>query len=177
MAKGKGIDLKQRCEILAALISGVQEAYLSATEEQKSFIETTIGAALWYLPTIRAGYISIELVKRFQDQKDTKASEEHIYPRKISASELLNMDKSEINAEVILQLYIDKYSKICLITPDENKAAIKYQKKGSFKTPIDVYNQANIQLVTITEKEFQRLKKKDKSVIEVLLARTPITQI
>jgi len=139
----KTIIAKQRCKMLAALISGVHEAYTSPTTtvDQKSFIETTIGAALWYIPKINesfSGLISKKLLESFccQNLDKVKISDEHIYPRKISASKLLEMDKEKITADEVYKNYVDFFCKLCLITPQENKRAIKYQKKGIFKTPI-----------------------------------------
>ena len=82
--------LRIKCEALADLITGVQKNYKTATPEQKAFIETTIGAALWYLPELEnsfSGYISVNLLEQFKIGNQ-KISKDHLYPRKISAQEL-----------------------------------------------------------------------------------------
>lgn len=180
----KTIIAKQRCEMLAALISGVHEAYSSpsTTEDQKSFIETTIGAALWYIPKINesfSGLISKKLLESFscQNSNEVKISEEHIYPRKISASKLLEMDKEKITADEVYKYYVDFFCKLCLITPQENKRAIKYQKKGIFKTPIQVYKDAKIELVRMNGNDYKLVKKKNQITIERLLKQAPVLDI
>ena len=173
----KNQKVKDRCDILAVLISGVQEAYLLSTDEQKAFIETTIGAALWYIPKVEesfSGLISKASVESFSSE-NPQISEEHIYPRKLSASQLLKM--KIINGKKVYDLYRRKYCKICLITPEENKRAIKYQKEKIFKTSIAAYGNAGIKLINITKSEYQLLKKNNKEIIDKLLRRREITKI
>ena len=158
----------ERCEILASLISGIKGEYNKETtsEYQKAFIETTIGAALWYLPEPEysfAGYISKNCLESLKEEKP-KISKEHIFPRKLSAKSLL-IEKVNLDGNQLFELYIKKYCKLCYITPEENKKATKYQKDGDFdpKNLLKVYNETGIELIKISSKEFEVLRKNKSS--------------
>ncbi|MBB5226538.1 hypothetical protein DYE50_06555 [Treponema ruminis] len=169
----------ERCEALAELVLGVKDKYKNATDNQKAFIETTIGAALWYLPELEnsfTGYISINCLKTFKDGKP-KISEEHLFPRKISARELLK--EKEINGNKVFSLYKEKFCKLCFVTSEENKQAKTHQKPENFEPHdlIKIYNMANISLIKITKEEYNQLKKKNKDILNELLNRLPIKEI
>ena len=77
--------VKNKCSALLKLIRGIQEFYSSANPEQRRFIETTVGAAIWYLPknnkVLFTGKISLDAIKK------NERSEDHLFPRKIAATE------------------------------------------------------------------------------------------
>lgn len=59
--------LKERCKALADVVESVGPIYHSATttKDQRHFIETIIGAALWYLPVpdeCWTGKVSVEAI-------------------------------------------------------------------------------------------------------------------
>ena len=60
--------VKNKCSALLKLIRGIQEFYFSANPEQRRFIETTVGAAIWYLPknnkVLFTGKISLDAIKK-----------------------------------------------------------------------------------------------------------------
>ncbi len=80
--------VKNKCTALLKLIIGIQEFYKTSNDGNKRFTETTIGAAIWYLPkdktVLFTGKISKEAIQRGEK------SEDHPYPRKIAATELPN---------------------------------------------------------------------------------------
>ncbi len=149
---------KERCEALAAMISGVKKAYSKINADQKSFIETTIGAAIWYLPKIE-GWFSGYISKDALEKNNGKYSEEHIFPRKVSAKELLN--EKSLDGKYVFESYKKRYCKICILTPEENKKAIKFQKENKFTRPEDVYAKLPVSFKEISEDEYKKLKKKD----------------
>ncbi|MBX7153252.1 hypothetical protein K1X84_16615 [bacterium] len=166
-----------RCNVLADLLNAVRPIYICANFGQKALIETTIGAAIWYIPKMDesfSGLISRKVIKSFRD-KNPQISEEHIYPRKVSAKELLNMGK--ISGDQMLHLYRTKYCKICLITPSENKQAIQFQKVNAFSSPGVVYKKAGIELVNITKDELKALKKGNPQVLNLLEHRENALQL
>ena len=75
---GNGLDgfdekIRERCEALIAVVQGVRPFYQQATEYNKAFIETTVGAALFYLPTRKSlwtGKISREAKERGEKSPD-----------------------------------------------------------------------------------------------------------
>ncbi len=53
-AQQRKIKLKERCDALADIVESVNPVYHNpvTTEDQRQFIETMIGAAIWYLPVV-----------------------------------------------------------------------------------------------------------------------------
>jgi len=142
-------QLNNKCEALLHLVKGIQEFYKSTNDTNKSFIETTVGAAIWYLPKKRdllfTGKISKEAMKKGEK------SEDHLYPRKITAQEILQFDWEDENnpVETLSNLYIEKYGRYNYVSKMENKRLIKYQKIGVFVDPETAYENAGIELVDL----------------------------
>ena len=139
--------VKNKCEALLNLIIGIQPFYHNTNNDKKRFIETTIGAAIFYLPkknsVLFTGKISKEAFRK------NEKSEDHLYPRKIAASELLDIkwDKKKDPIQSLDNLYIEKYGKYNYVSKSENKKLIKYQKIGVFKGPEKAYQSAGIELI------------------------------
>ena len=118
--------VKNKCTALLKLITGIQEFYKTSNDDNKRFTETTIGAAIWYLPkdkkVLFTGKISKEAIQRGEK------SEDHPYPRKIAATELLNFKwDSEVDAvETLAHLFMNKYGKYNYVA----------KRHGSFLVPI-----------------------------------------
>ena len=139
--------VKNKCEALLNLIIGIQPFYHKSNNETKGFIETTIGAAIFYLPkknsVLFTGKISKEALSK------NEKSEDHLYPRKIAASELLDIkwDKKKDPIQSLANLFIEKYGKYNYVSKSENKKLIKYQKIGVFNSPEKAYQSAGIELI------------------------------
>lgn len=175
------IKLKERCQTLANIVREVSKIYKKpqSTENQKHFIETMIGAALWYLPVVDecwSGKISVEAVQSFHPENNTKPAltSDHEYPRKIAAADLLTRDLEATGdlAESLYHLYKNKYGRINYITPRENKALMRYQRKGVFENPTISYQKVGIKLISITKAELSKIKARDHETIESLLKRS-----
>jgi hypothetical protein len=148
---GNGLDgfdekIRERCEALIAVVQGVRPFYQQATEYNKAFIETTVGAALFYLPTRKSlwtGKISREAKERGEKSPD------HPFPRKIAAAEILSMDWKNDTDPVnsLSKLYKEKYGVYNYVSKRENKALQQVQKKGLFTTPEEAYEQVGIELI------------------------------
>src|SRR5688572_17164277 len=87
--------LKERCEILEKIIDSISNTYKdkNITPDQKTFIETIIGAALWYLPHTHkywTGRISKDAKEALTLNRKSNLTKEHQYPRKLAAKELLS---------------------------------------------------------------------------------------
>jgi hypothetical protein len=174
------IKLRERCQTLANIVREVSKIYNQdqSSENQKHFIETMIGAALWYLPVVDecwSGKISVEAIQSFHpdSNKQPKLTSDHEYPRKIAAADLLtrDFDASDDLAENLYLLYKSKYGRINYITPRENKALTQYQRKGVFENPSVSYQKVGIKLISITKAELLKIKSRDRETIELLLKR------
>ena len=83
--------------------------------------------------------------------KKGEKSEDHLYPRKITAQEILQFDWEDENnpVEILSNLYIEKYGRYNYVSKMENKRLIKYQKIGVFVDPETAYENAGIELVDL----------------------------
>jgi hypothetical protein len=169
----KNTVIKGRCKILAEIINSLKDIYKDSNENQKAFVETIIGAAIWYIPKPKeswTGKISIEAIKSFlnKNNKNPKLSEEHDIPRKIAAKELLETDKF-LTSEYVEKKYLSRYCKLHYITPEENKKAIKFQKTDVYRNSNEVYKMANIKLIKINIEILKQIKKGNTKTIQELL--------
>lgn len=170
---------RERCDALFDVIKGIVPAYNKGriTENQRQFIETIIGAAIWYLPHGKEYWtkrISIAAIKEHHPHEgieNPKLTKDHQYPRKIAAKELLEMKLNKLSGERILDLYKKKYSKFNYITPRENRMLLRFQRKGKFTEPLRAYKQAGVKLVEISEDDLRRVVRREKSLIEKLLKK------
>ena len=130
-----------KCEALAKTIVSLQPLYLDASNDggQKAYIETMIGAGLWYLSKgIWTGNISVNALELFlpeSGENKPQYTEDHEYPRKVSGMELLNKDWSGDTdiTDSLIELFQSRYGKVNYVTKNENSdckvslKALKYQ--------------------------------------------------
>ena len=140
--------VKTKCEALLNLIICIQPFYHKSNDEKKRFIETTIGAAIFYLPKKNSVLFTGKISK--EAKRKSEKSEDHLYPRKIAAAELLNIkwDKIKDPNQNLVNLFIKKYGRYNYVSKSENKKLIQFQKSGVFKDPKKAYQRAGIELVT-----------------------------
>jgi hypothetical protein len=180
-AQQREAKLKERCDILADIVESVGPIYRSVTttEDQKRFIETMIGAALWYLPdpngcwTKKATVEAINSHHPHSGDQTPKLTADHEYPRKIAAADLLAKYLSaDTNVrEKLLPLYLSRYGGFNYITPRENRALMRYQRTEKVIDPLTVYGKAGVKLVSITRAELSKIKARDLYTIEQLLEK------
>jgi len=181
MNKKKGIKGEKdqiiygRCKIVAEIIKRIKDIYMDGNENQKAFIETIIGAAIWYIPKPNnywTGYISIEAIKSFliKTKEKPKLSEEHDIPRKFAAKELLESNEI-LTAEYVEKQYLKKFCKLHYITPEENKKVIKFQKTNVYNGSKKAYKKANIELIKINTEQLKQIKQKNEKIIKELLKK------
>lgn len=165
--------IEERCHALAEILKAVRPIYRYASSEEKRFIETIIGAAIWYIPAppdAWTGYISAETVKLFGSENDRPTiSEEHVIPRKIAARKLLT---KSISGRALMTVFCKKYCKIHYITPRENKILMRFQKEPTFIASSKIYQKAGIRLLKITSKELSHIKRRDMTTMKNLLQRS-----
>lgn len=90
-----------------------------------AFLETIIGAAIFYLPNRVnehfSGYISIDAIKFYI--KTGKLVKDHILPRRRSASIVLNSEYSLVNLK---DDFHNKFASFMYVTTRENKLLVNY---------------------------------------------------
>jgi hypothetical protein len=57
------------------------------------------------------------------------------------------------------------------ITPRENRALMRYQKRDEFIDPLTAYGKAGIKLISITRGELSKVKARDLHTIDQLLLK------
>ena len=136
------------CALSAKLI---QPLYFQCIENNDkdgiTQLEYEIGCGIFQLPKKKKllynGYVSKAALENGERCAD------HMYPRKISAYELLNTNWDEVNdpEEYLKDLYWNKFGKYNYVTKDENNRLVPYQRRVVFTTWREAYSKANIQLV------------------------------
>lgn len=166
------IKLNERCEVLAKTIKQISPFYKKASKNQRQFLETIIGAAIWYLPKNNREYwthrISVNAIKNHLKAKP-KLTEDHAYPRKLAAEKLLKI--RTISPEIIIRLYKTKFGLFNLITSEENRKLMPFQRKENYKNWHSAYKRVGIKLLKIGIDELNRIKKRDRKTIKKILER------
>ena len=137
--------IRAKCEAVLKLVIGVQQYYNSTDDkDRKAIIETTIGAAIWYLPKSKKYLFTGKISKEAIDKGEK--SEEHLFPRKIAAKKILefNWTAETEPVEKFMTLYIEEYGRYNYVSKAENKKLAKFQKDEKFDT---AYERAGIELV------------------------------
>lgn len=166
-------NIDARCDVLVKIIKAIRPIYFEVSIYQRDLIETTIGAAIWYIPkpySAWTGKISLAAIESFRPspKSEPKLSEEHVFPRKAAARELLT---STLNFSIFRKLYREQYGKLHYVTPLENKILARFQNVNILKKQKDVYKAAGIKLINISTEELRQIKKRNKSVINYLCKR------
>jgi hypothetical protein len=163
--------LKEKIEILSRGIINTRDDYFGegVTEKQKGLLETLVGAGIWYLPSsieLYNGMISEAAFNAIQvDPYGTKLVEEHGYPRKVAGNRVYNeyFDQITYDGEGLMNLYINNFGRFNLVLKEENNKLKPYQKVSSFTNEEVAYQQAGINLMPFSQKQyndFKRLRRK-----------------
>ena len=159
------IKLKERCEVLENLVASIYNVYSDATIDQKRFIQTMLGAAIWYLPHSEIKYwtgnISEQALENLKQNPKTKLTKEHQFPRKIAAQKILSFFGKKKNWDTpFIELYEKEFALFNYVTPTENKKLAKHQTEDKFETIEKAYENANIKLIHIDNVELKKYRKK-----------------
>ena len=160
-------NLKEKTEILSEVISLTASLYerKGLTSLQKAFLETLIGAGIWYLPkdknVLFSGKISKLALAQLQiDPKNTKLVEEHgKYPRKVSGRALYTeyLDEIRKDGSRLVELYLNEMGKFNYVLKIENTRLSRFQRTDKFIDEETAYRLAGIEMVAITLEEVNRL--------------------
>lgn len=162
----------ERCEGLFNVVQSIRPLYDNANAGQRAFLETMIGAALWYIskPTNAwTGYISENAIRSYHPKTkgSPKLSEEHVHPRKQAAIKLLHHDA--LNGTILAELFNSKFGRVHYLTPAENKAVARYQRSGVFVSSEETYRVTNIRLIQVSHDNLRQIKARNAQAIETVL--------
>ncbi len=87
--------------------------------------------------------------------------------RKVAARLLL--ENLKLDGDTLFDLFTNKYGRLHYITPDENKAVIRFQKDSVFTEPENAYRSAGIQLINVVAADLKAIKKRDAKTIDAYL--------
>ncbi len=173
-------NLEERCSILAEIVQRIAPVYSDpgTSENQRQLIETMIGAAIWYMPQggeFWTSHISVGAIRTFHPASGVvkpKLTQDHEFPRKVAANELLNLNWQHVadpGAE-LLQRYREKYGRFNYITSTENRQLMRFQRTTAFSASAKAYEEAGIILRAITRDDLARLKLRDESFVASLVS-------
>lgn len=167
-----------RCSVIAELVQRMQPFCQAegTLDYQRQHVETIIGAGLWYIPngglwTGQVSQAAIHLHHPTEGQLHPKLTQDHYYPRKAAARELLKTDWTAIEdpAYEVTKRYTELYGRFNYVTPSENRALMPFQKADRFGTPEQAYSDAGVVLVKVSPEQLQRIKARDELTIRALL--------
>tara|TARA_B110000240_G_C13341819_1_gene385843 strand:+ start:101 stop:613 length:513 start_codon:yes stop_codon:yes gene_type:complete len=164
--------LDRKCKLLEILILDMTKRYSDlendfnlsneSKEEGKAFLETIIGAAIFYLPGGKKLFNNQISKDAWNSGKPkSKLTKEHFYPRKWSAKQLLTQDVIHFkgDGETLKQLYLNKYGLYNLVTSKENTSLRELQKNFDEYTSWDeLYTDKEIN-IKLLNKGFDEIKK------------------
>lgn len=169
-----------KCEVLQEIILHIKDLYDSEDNEdnedkseeikdKKNFIETLIGAGIFYLgggQAMYGGYISEKALKQLNGGKELKdLVKDHRYPRKQSAKKLLKSDYKKFDEKSLLVLYKEEYGKYNYVTKAENNELKKASKKFSLKGKNDdwkiLYKYAEVEPLPMELEELKKIVKEN----------------
>lgn len=121
----KTTSRSEKYEALSKLLMPIRRVYRKLNIDiQKRYIETVIGAAIFYLPQSRqnfSGFASIGAIKQYLTKGNLV--KDHIIPRRKSAMEIL---KSNMDAKEVERQYEKHFSKYMFVSSKENHALKNY---------------------------------------------------
>jgi hypothetical protein len=124
----KSSILPDKVKSLVNLLGAVRDVYSSQDETGKNFIETVIGASIFYLPhpvnECFNGYCSIKALN--EKIKNKRIVREHITPRKYAAREILDAGYMLNNFP---SDFSERFRRFMYLTSEENKKTVNYTEK------------------------------------------------
>lgn len=159
-------SLNQKTEVLAKLISLTTDLYHNGdcTPLQLAFLETLVGAGIWYLPSDRRilfnGKISRAALTQLKaDPKGTRLVEEHYIPRKVAGRALYKLCSGGKgpDGQALMELYLSRFGRFNYVLKHENSRLAKYQRADKFIDEETAYRMAGIEMEHITIEELEEL--------------------
>jgi hypothetical protein len=171
--------LNERSIVLYEILKSTVDKYFDSklNSGQRGLYETSIGAAIWYLPsgiTLYTGKISksaYQSIKR--NDSDIKLVEEHFFPRKLGGRYLYELFKANkvLDVPSLVEIYTTVLGRFNLVLKSENNKLKKWQKVENFNgfsildftdtSKIEEYSYGNagIELVDFSVNDYAAFKK------------------
>jgi len=116
----------RKIETVWELVNEIRRVYNNAGKEEKDFIETVIGAAIFYLPhpvnECFNGYCSVSALNNAL--KESRVVKEHLVPRKRAGNSVL---VKECSKDEFVKKIKDEYRIFMYLTSEENQLTINYE--------------------------------------------------
>lgn len=150
MPRNSEQDNHNKFRAVVELVRGIQPYYHRADDSGRQLIETTIGAAIFYLPSSKSRLWSGMISESLKTVDRDKWCADHMYPRKVSAMKLLSTDWNTIEDPVqyLSDLYYNELGRFHYVTKQENARLKRYQDPASFVDPEQAYKLCGITLVS-----------------------------
>jgi len=117
-----------KIKALQNLLVPIRDIYAIQNDTGKSYIETVVGASIFYLPhpvnECFSGYCSIDALNR--KISDRSIVKEHITPRKYAAREILN---EAYNLENFSTDLSERFRKFMYLTAEENRRTVNFMEE------------------------------------------------
>jgi len=118
------IDLHPKLTALHAMTEALRPWYAKASAEEQAYLETVVGAAVFYLPQSVdhfGGFISLACLQGcLEDERRVK---DHIYPRKRAGRYLLTTPFTSVELH---DLYHGELARFMYLTPTENSRMVNF---------------------------------------------------
>jgi len=167
-------NIMDKCQVVSDIVNAFKTKYCNYSETAQAFLETTIGAAIFYVYNLNDDQWWEEKV--IVSEAALKAKEfcpDHIVPRKKASSLLLDKaSKKELTKDDIYNLLVEKFCKIIYLTKKENASYKDKKIEGkdlenlfSFDTLKKMYKEHKepIELTKIEKEDFDKKRKPKKS--------------
>ena len=118
------IDLHPKLTALHAMTEALRPWYAKASAEEQAYLETVVGAAVFYLPQSVdhfGGFISLACLQGcLEDERRVK---DHVYPRKRAGRYLLTTPFTSVELH---DLYHGELARFMYLTPSENSKMVNF---------------------------------------------------
>jgi len=117
--------LNEKISAFLCMLETLREVYSYENITGKNYIETVVGAALFYLPhpvnECFSGYCSINALN--EKIKGRRVVKEHIVPRKYAAKKVL---AACYESNLFVVDFQERFSRFMYLTPEENRRTVNY---------------------------------------------------
>ena len=144
------VRLAEKLAALAVVVRSLKPVYDSGAgdKELRRLIETLLGAAIWYLPQPRELWTGKISVNALASLPDGKLSRDHNIPRKIAGARLLQLSLDQLSQESLMLMYQQNLGTFNLVTKQENRKLMPFQRAEVYQTTEAAYLRAGIELVS-----------------------------
>ena len=141
-------DYNSKFKMLKILVDEIRPYYKKEKNKSAtSFLETTIGAGIWYLGENCSGIISLEVLSNiiFKNKTLSKVSTaDHIFPRKNVGFIIM---KKSLKLETMQKEYHNSWSQVAYVTKDDNQNTKKENQKNKSDSEFSIKGRSNFKKI------------------------------